>query len=211
MREDVSIAGLWRRPAPLVLGSKSSARRRILEAAGIPLVVDSAGIDERAVEAPLRARQADGAEIAAHLARAKAVPMSRLRPNDLVLGADQTLAFDGNIFSKPENRAAAAAQLLTFSGKTHHLHSALCLMRGETCLFEYVGTASLTCRTFAADFIEIYLSSAGDAALSSVGAYQLEGLGIHLFERIEGDQSTILGLPLLPLLAFLREEGSLAR
>lgn len=206
----MSIVGFWRCPAPLVLASKSAARRQLLEAAGIPLVVDSAGIDERAVEAPLLARQADGAEIASHLARAKTAVVSRLRPNDLVLGADQTLAFDGKIFSKPENRAAAAAQLAAFSGKTHHLHSALCLMRGETCLFEHVGTARLTCRVFAADFIETYLSCVGKAALSSVGAYQLEGLGIHLFERIDGDQSTILGLPLLPLLAFLREEGSLA-
>jgi septum formation protein len=206
----MSIAGLWRRRAPLVLASKSAARRQLLEAAGIPLVIDSAGIDERAVEAPLRARQADGAEIAAHLARAKAAAVSRLRPGDLVLGADQTLAFEGKIFSKPEDRTAAAAQLAAFSGKTHHLHSALCLVHGGTCLFEHVGTAHLTCRSFTADFVEIYLSSVGNAALSSVGAYQLEGLGIHLFERIDGDQSTILGLPLLPLLAFLREEGSLA-
>jgi septum formation protein len=201
---------LWRHRHPLVLASRSSARRKLLEATGIPLVVVTAAVDERKVEAPLRARDADGGEIAGHLARAKAQAVSRSRPNELVLGADQTLAFEGKVFSKPENRAAAAAQLAAFSGKVHRLHSAICLMQGETCLFEYVGTAQLMCRTFGARFIETYLASAGEAALASVGAYQLEGLGVHLFERIDGDHATILGLPLLPLLAFLREEGSLA-
>jgi septum formation protein len=201
---------LWRHPHPLVLASRSAARRKLLEAAGIPLVVVTAAIDEREVEAPLVARKADGDEIAAHLARAKAQAVSHARPNELVLGADQTLAFEGKVLSKPETRAAAAAQLAAFSGKAHRLHSAICLMQGEACLFEHVGTARLTCRSFGPRFIETYLASAGEAALASVGAYQLEGLGIHLFERIDGDYATILGLPLLPLLAFLREEGSLA-
>ena len=200
---------LWRGARPLVLASKSAARRQLLEAAGIPLVIASAAVDERAVEAPLLARQADGAEVAAHLARAKAAAVSQLHPQDLVLGADQTLAFDGKIFTKPETRAAAAAQLAAFAGHTHMLHSALCLMRGDACLFAHVETARLTCRPFGADFIAAYLAAAGDRVLASVGAYQLEGLGVHLFERIEGDHATILGLPLLPLLAFLREEGSL--
>jgi septum formation protein len=201
----------WRRPRPLVLASKSTARRNLLEGAGIPFVVEAAAIDERSIEAPLLARHADGAEIAAHLAHAKAEAVSRSRPDDLVLGADQTLAFEGRIYSKPADRAAAAAQLAGFSGRTHELHSALCLMQGDTCVFAHVETAKLTCRPYDTPFIETYLDAAGDAVLTSVGAYQLEALGIHLFARIEGDHATILGLPLLPLLAFLREEGSLAR
>lgn len=201
---------LWRHPKPLVLASKSTARRSLLEAAKIPFTVEGAAIDERAVEAPLLARGAGGREIALHLARAKAEAVSWSHPDDLVLGADQTLEFEGRIFSKPADRAAAAAQLAAFSGKTHQLHSAICLMRGRQTVFDHVGTAHLTCRAFTAAFVETYLAAAGDAVLASVGAYQLEGLGIHLFERIDGDQATILGLPLLPLLAFLREEGSLA-
>jgi septum formation protein len=204
------MTNFWRATRPLVLASKSSARRGLLEAAKIPFIVEGAAVDERAVEAPLLARGAVGRDIARHLARAKAKAVSRSHPDDLVLGADQTLEFDGKIFSKPADRDAAKAQLLAFSGKTHQLHSAICLMRGTRAVFEYVGTAQLTCRAFAADFIETYLTTAGDSVFASVGAYQLEGLGIHLFERIEGDQATILGLPLLPLLAFLREEGSLA-
>jgi septum formation protein len=204
------MSSFWRHPKPLVLASKSAARRSLLEAAKIPFMIEGAAIDERLVEAPLLARGAGGHEIAEHLARAKAEAVSRSHPDDLVLGADQTLEFEGKIFSKPSDRAAAAAQLAGFSGKTHQLHSAICLMRGPRAVFEYVGTAHLTCRAFTAAFVETYLAAAGDVILGSVGAYQLEGLGIHLFERIEGDQATILGLPLLPLLAFLREEGSLA-
>ncbi|MGP0061182.1 MAG: Maf family protein [Beijerinckiaceae bacterium] len=200
----------WRAARPLVLASKSLARRSLLESAGIPLVIATAALDERMIEAPLRARAADGSEIARHLARAKAQAVSQSRLDDLVLGADQTLELDGSIFSKPVDRTAAAAQLSALSGRTHRLHSALCLMRGKACIFEHVDTAKLTCRPYDADFIETYLTSAGAAVLASVGAYQLEALGIHLFERIEGDYATILGLPLLPLLAFLRKEGSLA-
>ena len=203
------MGSIWRPSHPLLLASKSLVRRKLLEAAGIPLELVSAAIDERAVEAPLLARHAEANEVAAHLAHAKAAAVSRERPHDLVLGADQTLACNGKIFSKPENRAAAAVQLAALAGQTHALHSAICLMRGDVCVFERVETAYLTCRPFDAAFIDSYLAAAGDAVLASVGAYQLEGLGIHLFERIDGDYTTILGLPLLPLLAFLRKEGSL--
>ncbi|MGO9004720.1 MAG: Maf family protein [Beijerinckiaceae bacterium] len=201
---------LWRAARPLVLASKSTSRRNLLQSAGIPLVIETAAIDERMIEAPLLARRADGIEIAEHLARAKAEAVSQSRPDDLVLGADQTLALGGKIFSKPVSRTAAAAQLGALSGQTHTLHSAVCLMRGTVCIFEHVETARLTCRRYDAAFIEAYLACTGEAVLASVGAYQLEALGIHLFERIEGDYATILGLPLLPLLAFLRKEGSLA-
>jgi septum formation protein len=201
---------LWLGKAPLVLASKSPARRALLEGAGLPFETVAAEIDERAVEAPLRAAGASAEAIAAHLARAKALAVARSVPQGLVLGADQVLALGSEIFSKPEDMAAARAQLAKLSGRTHALHSALCVARGENVLFETVATARLTCRVLSADFIARYLAAAGEAVLGSVGAYQLEGLGVHLFDKIEGDHATILGLPLLPLLAFLRQEGSLA-
>ncbi len=155
-------------------------------------------------------RRASAEAVAAHLAEAKALAVAKLRPHRLVLGADQVLALGNEIFTKPQDLAAAQAQLTKLSGRTHALHSALCVARGEKVLFATVATARLTCRVLSADFIARYLSAAGTAVLGSVGAYQLEGLGVHLFEKIEGDHATILGLPLLPLLAFLRQEGSLA-
>jgi septum formation protein len=201
--------GLWRGKAPLVLASKSPARRALLAAAGIPFEVVAAEIDERGLEAPLRKKDAGAASIAAHLARAKALAVSAPRRDRLVLGADQVLALDGEILSKPRDLNQAKAQLARLSGRSHGLHSALCVARGDNVLFEAEESATLTCRDFGADFIERYSAAAGASLLASVGAYQIEGLGIQLFERIEGDQATILGLPLLPLLAFLRQEGSL--
>lgn len=201
---------LWLRKAPLVLASKSQARGALLAGAGLPFEIIAAEIDERAVEAPLRAAGASAEAVAAHLAEAKALAVAKLQPDRLVLGADQVLALGNEIFTKPKDLAAAQAQLAKLSGRTHALHSALCVARGEKVLFETVATARLTCRVLSADFIARYLSAAGPAVLGSVGAYQLEGLGVHLFGKIEGDHATILGLPLLPLLAFLRQEGSLA-
>jgi septum formation protein len=128
----------------------------------------------------------------------------------LVLGADQTLAFGARRFSKPEDRAGAAEQLRALRGQTHALHSAVALARDGKILFEHGETARLTMRAFSDSFIEHYLADAGKVVTASVGGYQLEGAGIQLFERIEGDYFTILGLPLLPLLAFLRREGWLA-
>jgi septum formation protein len=141
------------------------------------------------------------ADIAARLDR----PFVDLRRP--VLGADQTLACGDRRFSKPADRAAAAEQLRGLRGRTHELHSAIALVRDGEALFELVDTARLTMRDFSDRFLEDYLDMAGDAALASVGGYQLEGIGIHLFERVEGDYFTILGLPLLPLLAFLRRNG----
>lgn len=201
---------LWLGKAPLVLASKSPARRALLAGAGLPFEVIAADIDERAVEAPLRAAGASAEAVAAHLARGKALAVASSAPQRLVLGADQVLALGNEIFSKPKDLAAAQTQLAKLSGRTHALHSALCVARDEKVLFETVATARLTCRELSADFIDCYLAAAGDAVLGSVGAYQLEGFGVHLFETIEGDHATILGLPLLPLLAFLRQEGSLA-
>ena len=131
--------------------------------------------------------------------------MARSLPGRLVLGADQTLARGATLFGKPANRAEAAAQLRSLRGRTHELHSALALVRDGQALFECVDSARLTMRDISDRFLDDYLDMAGDTALASVGGYQLEGLGIHLFERVEGDYFTILGLPLLPLLAFLRQ------
>lgn len=199
---------LWLADTPLVLASQSASRRAILESANIPLDVEPAAIDERAVEA--RADRADPGDIAALLARAKALAVSAQKPGRLVLGADQTLALGGRRFSKPADRAAARDQLKTLRGNTHELHSALALARDGAIVFEHREAARLTMRPFSDDFLERYLDAAGSAVTASVGAYQVEGAGIHLFEHIDGGHFTILGLPLLPLLGFLRRTGALS-
>ena len=178
-------------------------RGKLLAAAGLRFEIRPAQIDERAVEA--KANVADAAAAARTLARAKAEAVSVTRPGHLVLGADQTLARGGMRFGKPKDRASAAEQLRALRGRTHELHSALALVRDGKVLFDCVDSARLTMRDFPDKFLDDYLAMAGDAALASVGGYQLEGIGVHLFERVEGDYFTILGLPLLPLLAFLRQ------
>ena len=196
---------LWLAPQPLVLASKSQVRGKILAGAGLRYETRPAHIDERAVEAQGKAR--DPGAAARHLARAKALAVAASMPGRLVLGADQTLARGDRRFSKPADRAGAAAQLRALRGHTHALHSALALARDGGVLFDCVDTARLTMRDFSDRFLEDYLDLVGNAALTSVGGYQLEGVGVHLFERVEGDYFTILGLPLLPLLAFLRDKG----
>jgi septum formation protein len=196
---------LWLNPQPLVLASKSDVRGKMLAAAGLRFEIRPAQIDERAAEA--KAGATDAAAVARLLARAKAAAVARSIPGRLVLGADQTLARGSTRFSKPANRAAAAEQLRSLRGRTHELHSALALVRDGTVLFDCVDSARLTMRNISDRFLEAYLDMAGDAALASVGGYQLEGIGIHLFERVEGDYFTVLGLPLLPLLSFLRQNG----
>jgi septum formation protein len=193
---------LWQ-GGPLVLASKSSARRALLAAAGIPLVVDPADVDERAAEAGAP----DGKAAAVLLARIKAAAVAKRRPKDLVLAADQTLDLDGRRFSKPKSIAAAREQLAALAGRTHSLHSAAAVARGSEILFEAVSTARLTMRPLDDKSLEAYLAAVGDEVTTSVGAYRLEGLGVHLFEKIEGDHFTILGLPLLPVLAYFRSAG----
>jgi len=198
---------LWLASDPLLLASRSAARRSLLEAAGVPVELHPADIDERAVE-----RDAGGAApgaVAALLAIAKALVVAKLRPGRLTLGADQTLAVDRKRFSKPTDRAAARMQLQALSGRTHELHSAVAFVQDGTVLFEYVDTAWLTMRTLSDQLLDQYLDSVGDVATASVGAYQIEGLGIQLFEKIKGDYFTILGLPLFPALDFLRRRGCL--
>jgi len=199
---------LWLDAQPLVLASKSTARLALLAGAGIAVEVLPADIDERGVEA--RSPAQDAGAVAAWLAREKARAVAAQRPGRLVLGADQTLVLGTRRFSKPADRAAAAEQLRALRGKTHALHSALALMRDGKLLFEYADAARLTMRMFSDNFLEQYLGTAGEIVTASVGAYQLEKPGIQLFERIEGDYFTILGLPLLPLLGFLRRERCLA-
>jgi len=203
------MTGFWRGAAPLVLASQSRARQSLLGTAGIPFEICPAAIDERGIEAPLVASGANARGIALHLSRAKALRVSGEKPGRLVIGADQTLCLEGGVFGKPAGRAAALAQLQALSGRTHELYSGCCAARENTILFETVGVARLSCRRLTPSFIEAYMAEVSDAVLSSAGVYQIEGLGIHLFETIEGDHATILGLPLLALLKFLREEGSL--
>ena len=199
---------LWLAERPLVLASKSAVRRALLEAAGVAIEVKPASIDERGVEA--RAGLAGAGEVAALLAREKAKAAAAANPDRIVLGADQTLALGQRRFDKAAARAGAREQLRALRGQTHTLHSALAVVRSGTVLFEHVDAAHLTMRAFSDAFLESYLDAVGDAATASVGGYQLEGAGIQLFERVEGDHFTVLGLPLLPLLGFLRQAGWLA-
>jgi septum formation protein len=199
---------LWLAADPLVLASRSAARRAMLAAAGIPVETVAAGIDERAVEA--RLDTADAGDAALALAREKAIAVARRFAHRLVVGADQILAIDGLRLSKPADRAAAREQLRRLSGRTHALHSAVAVVREGRMVFGDVGVAKLTMRALSDRFLEAYLDAGGAAVTESVGGYQLEKLGIHLFERIEGDHFTILGLPLMPLFAFLRRDGYLA-
>jgi septum formation protein len=195
---------LWRGKSPLILASQSRARQALLTNAGIGFEAVTAEIDERAVQ-QASGLSAPGA-IASLLAREKALSVSARQPGKFVIGADQTLALGERLFSKPAGRAQAAEQLRTLAGRSHELHSAVAVARDGKILFEAVAIAGMTMRRLGEAEIDVYLDEAGDAVTSSVGAYQLEGLGVHLFERIEGDHFTILGLPLLPLLAFLRSE-----
>ena len=195
---------LWRGKDQLILASQSRARQMLLTNAGIAFEAVPADIDERAVQ------QASGlttpGDIAALLAREKALSVSSRQVSKYVIGADQTLALGDRLFSKPAGRAQAAEQLRALAGRAHELHSAIAVARDGKILFAEIAVARMTMRPLDEAGIDAYLDAAGKAVTSSVGAYQLEGLGVHLFERIEGDHFTILGLPLLPLLAFLRSE-----
>jgi septum formation protein len=205
-----SETSLWIGADKLVLASKSASRRLLLESAGIAAEVEAAAIDERRLEREFLDRGGPPSGLAPLLARAKALDVSARRRQALCLGADQTLALGDELFHKAADNAAAAQNLRTLAGKTHALNSALCVARDGEVLFETARQASMTMRALDDSAIATYLAAAGPAVLASVGAYQVEGLGIHLFEAIEGDHATILGLPLLPLLQWLRGQGCLA-
>ncbi|MEH2521640.1 septum formation protein [Bradyrhizobium sp. AZCC 1610] len=193
---------IWRGQHPLILASQSRARQMLLANAGIAFEAVPADIDERSVQKN-SGLSAPG-EIASLLAREKACFVSSGNPGRFVIGADQTLALGNRLFSKPAGRAQAAEQLRLLAGCMHELHAAVAVACDGKVLFSDVSVARLTMRALSGAEIRAYLDEAGEAVTSSVGAYQLEGLGVHLFDRFEGDHFTILGLPLLPLLAFLR-------
>ena len=196
---------------PLILASASTARAGMLCAAGVEIEIIRARVDESELKLALKQQGADPETAAIALAELKALQVSRSRPGRLVLGADQMLDCDGAWFDKPEDRAAARDQLLTLRGKTHRLTSAAVLARDGQRIWHHAAAAKLTMRAFTDAFLEGYLDRAGDAVLGSVGAYQLEGLGAQMFQKIDGDFFTILGLPLLPVLDILREQGALPR
>jgi septum formation protein len=198
----------WSAPAPLILASKSLARRTMLSAAGIPIEIVHAQIDERAIERSLGEKR-DPDELALLLSWEKASAVSFKLPSRIVVGADQTLAMGSVRFNKPADRDDAREQLRRLRGQSHTLQSAVTLVQDGSVLFKVVDTARLRMRNFSDRFLEEYLEAAGPSVTQSVGGYQLEKLGVHLFERVEGDYFTILGMPLLPLLAFLRQQGFL--
>jgi septum formation protein len=195
--------------ARIVLASKSATRIAILRNAGVNFEAVSSAVDERTVEAGLVAAGATPGAVALALAEAKARAVSTER-NTFVIGADQTLEAGGERWHKPASVEEARHQLTALSGRSHRLHAAVVGVHGDDPPWRHLATATLTMRALSAAEIEAYLARAGAAATASVGAYQIEGPGIQLFETIEGDYFTILGLPLLPLLKWLREAGALA-
>lgn len=201
---------LWTGPAKPVLASKSATRRLLLENAGLQIEIESSRIDERGLEQEFLSAGGDPSQIAAVLARAKALEVSKRRTNSFCFGADQTLLLDGALLHKPSNMEAAEQTLKALAGRTHVLIASVCVARDGVALFDAAQSARMTMRTLDENAIRLYLRAAGPDVLSSVGAYQIEGVGIHLFEAIEGDHATIMGLPLLALLKWLRSQRLLA-
>ena len=193
----------------ITLASSSPFRKALLVNAGIDVEAVPSDVDERALEAPLRGSGVSPEDVALVLAEAKAVDVSGKKPGALVLGCDQTLSLGDEVFHKPADMEGARRHLLALSGKTHQLNSAAVLVRDGEVLWRHVGIANLTMRSLDPAFIGRHLARVGDKALGSVGAYQIEGEGIQLFEAIDGDYFTIVGLPLLAVLAELRKLGAI--
>lgn len=193
----------------VVLASASRTRAAMLEQAGVPVIGQPAAVDEDEVKRSCRAEGLPVEAVAEALAELKAMRVTRRHPGALVIGADQMLECEGDWFDKPVDRAAARDQLLRLRGRTHRLVSCAVVVRDGERLWHQVQSARLTVRPFTEAFLDDYLDRAGDRVLGSVGAYQIEGLGAQLFSRVEGDWFTILGMPLLPLLGFLRTHGVL--
>jgi septum formation protein len=195
-------------PTPqLILASSSPSRRQLLSNAGLTFEVQPPGVDEEEAKRSLLSGRTAPQGIAEKLAEMKAMRISEKHPEAMVVGGDSTLACQGRLFDKPPTIEAARKQLLALRGQTHELFSCVVVARGGTRLWHWNERARLTMRPFNEAFLDAYLARAGDAVLGSVGAYQLEGLGAHLFSRVDGDYFTILGLPLLPLLSFLAGHG----
>lgn len=193
-------AGLW-------LASASTARAALLRHAGVAVEIEPARIDEGEVKASMRAEKATAEMVSETLAEMKASRVARRHPGALVIGADQMLVCEDRWYDKPESVDDARKHLQTLRGRQHALVSALCVVRNDTRIWHHLEYARLTMRPFSDSFLEDYLAASGPEVLEAVGAYRLEGLGIQLFSRIEGEYTTILGLPLLPLLDFLRGHG----
>ena len=198
-------------PAEIILASGSAIRRQLLASAGVVFAVQPADVDEAALKAEMLNESdcVDAGQVAAVLARAKAEAVSRLQPRALVIGADQVLALGTRMFDKPANLTEARDHLDRFRGRTHELHSAVVLAQDGCAVWGTAATASLTMRPFSDAFLDAYIARAGERICQCVGAYEYEGLGLQLFERIDGDYFTILGLPMLPLLAELRARGAI--
>ena len=191
----------------LILASASVSRRQMLQNAGLDFTIETSGVDEDEVKLSLAAEKATPRDIAEMLAELKAKRVSLRHPEAMVIGADSTLACNGRLFDKPPTIEAARRQLQALAGQTHELHSSVVVARGGVRLWHCNEHARLTMRPLTDAFLDAYLARAGEAVTTSVGAYQLEGVGAHLFTRVEGDYFTILGLPLLPLLSFLAGHG----
>lgn len=192
----------------LILASKSAARREMLTSVGVAFEVRVADVDEDAVKT--RFEPTEASALAEELARTKALAVSRLDPDAWVLGGDQTLAFDGGLVSKARDLAEARARLSAMRGRVHHLHSGAALARGGEVVWSGVDTAGMQVRDFSDDFLDAYLAAEGEALLACVGSYRLEGMGSQLFDRIEGDYFTVLGLPFWAVLEQLRRHGVIA-
>jgi septum formation protein len=195
---------------PIVLASKSASRQAILRAAGVPFEVAGSGVDEDAAKARLLDAGHGPREIADHLAEAKAVAVSKALPGAIVIGADQTLDLGGELYDKVETLSEGRARLRTLRGQSHLLHSAMVVAQHGMPIWRYLESPRLVMRAASDAFIDAYLTRHGEALLGSVGVYQLENDGAQLFDEIDGDYFAILGLPLLPLLALLRDKGALA-
>jgi septum formation protein len=194
----------------LILASASTARAKLLRAAGVTFAIEPAAIDEDALKQEARREDGSAIECASTLASAKACAVSHRAPGALVIGADQLLTCGNEWFDKPRDLAEARTHLLTLRGRSHVLATAACIAQGGEAVWQAASEPELTMRAFSDDFLDAYLASEGESLLASVGAYRLEGPGVQLFERIGGDHFAILGLPLIELLAFLRERGALA-
>jgi septum formation protein len=199
---------LQRKGAPaLILASQSPSRRALMEAAGLTFEARPAAVDEAALKESARAEGMPAADAAILLAEAKAQRIARREPEALVIGADQMLVCEGSWYDKPPTMAAAREQLLALRGRTHELVGGLVCWRHGQRVWQHNSVCRLTMREFSEEFLDAYLAEDGERLLASVGAYRLEGPGMHLFSKVDGEHTAILGLPMPPLLGFLRQHG----